>query len=62
MSVPFVPLNWRQTADELAWQLRDASITVLVVDEERAAVAKIGLRRLAGHDRADRGAGTPGSA
>jgi O-succinylbenzoic acid--CoA ligase len=40
MSVPFVPLNWRQTADELAWQLRDADITVLLVDEERAAVAK----------------------
>jgi O-succinylbenzoic acid--CoA ligase len=40
MSVPFVPLNWRQTADELAWQLRDAGIAVLVVDEERAPVAK----------------------
>jgi O-succinylbenzoic acid--CoA ligase len=39
MAVPFVPLNWRQTADELAWQLRDADITVLVVDEERATVA-----------------------
>src|SRR5829696_2684833 len=40
IAVPFVPLNWRQTADELAWQLRDAGISVLVVDEERAAVAK----------------------
>ena len=40
MSVPFVPLNWRQTASELAWQLRDAGITVLIVDEERATVAK----------------------
>src|SRR5829696_1223481 len=40
MAVPFVPLNWRQTADELAWQLRDAGISVLVVDEERATVAK----------------------
>jgi o-succinylbenzoate---CoA ligase len=40
MSVPFVPLNWRQTADELAWQVRDAGISVLVVDEERATVAK----------------------
>jgi O-succinylbenzoic acid--CoA ligase len=39
MSVPFVPLNWRQTAGEIAWQLRDAGITVLVVDEERATVA-----------------------
>jgi O-succinylbenzoic acid--CoA ligase len=40
MTVPFVPLNWRQSADELAWQLRDAGITVLVVDEDRAALAK----------------------
>jgi o-succinylbenzoate---CoA ligase len=40
MSVPVVPLNWRQTAREIAWQLRDAGITVLVVDDERAAVAK----------------------
>jgi o-succinylbenzoate---CoA ligase len=40
ISVPFVPLNWRQKPDELAWQVRDAGITVLVVDEERAAVAK----------------------
>ena len=40
MSVPFVPLNWRQTADETAWQLRDAGISVLVVDEDRATMAK----------------------
>src|SRR4051794_15656658 len=40
MTVPFVPLNWRQSADELAWQVRDSGITLLVVDEERAAVAK----------------------
>jgi o-succinylbenzoate---CoA ligase len=40
MTVPFVLLNWRQTAAELSWQLRDAGITVLVVDEERATVAK----------------------
>jgi o-succinylbenzoate---CoA ligase len=39
-AVSFVPLNWRQTADELAWQLRDAGISVLVVDEKRATVAK----------------------
>jgi O-succinylbenzoic acid--CoA ligase len=39
-SAPFVPLNWRQTASEIAWQLRDAGITVLIVDEERAALAK----------------------
>lgn len=40
ISVPFVPLNWRQTPDEIAWQLRDAGITVLAVDEGRAAVAE----------------------
>jgi O-succinylbenzoic acid--CoA ligase len=41
MAVPIVPLNWRQTAEELAWQLRDAGISLLVVDEERATVAKL---------------------
>jgi O-succinylbenzoic acid--CoA ligase len=40
MSVPVVLLNWRQTAPEIAWQLSDAGITVLAVDEERATVAK----------------------
>ena len=40
MSVPIVPLNWRQTEGEISWQLRDAGITVLVVDEERAEAAK----------------------
>ena len=40
MSVPVVLLNWRQTAAEIAWQLRDAGITVLAVDEERSTVAK----------------------
>ena len=40
ISVPVVPLNWRQTEDEVAWQLRDAGITVLIVDEDRAAVAE----------------------
>ena len=39
LSVPFVPLNWRQTPAEVAWQLRDAGITVLIIDEERAAAA-----------------------
>jgi O-succinylbenzoic acid--CoA ligase len=39
MSVSVVPLNWRQTAREIAWQLRDAGITVLAVDDERATVA-----------------------
>ncbi|HEX2283036.1 MAG TPA: o-succinylbenzoate--CoA ligase [Thermomicrobiales bacterium] len=41
MAVPFVPLNWRQTPGELAWQLRDAGITMLVIDEERANMAKL---------------------
>jgi o-succinylbenzoate---CoA ligase len=40
MSVPVVPLNWRQTEDEIRRQLRDAGITVLVVDEDRATTAK----------------------
>jgi O-succinylbenzoic acid--CoA ligase len=39
LAAPVVPLNWRQTADEIAWQLRDADITMLLVDEERLAVA-----------------------
>ena len=39
LSAPFVPLNWRQTESEIGWQLQDVGITVLVVDEERAAVA-----------------------
>jgi O-succinylbenzoic acid--CoA ligase len=46
MSVPFVPLNWRQTPGEIAWQLRDAEISVLVVDEERADVARAACARL----------------
>ena len=47
LSVPFVPLNWRQTPDEVAWQLRDAGITVLVVDDQRAAVMHTAWARLA---------------
>lgn len=39
LATPVVPLNWRQTADEIAWQLQDADITVLLVDEERLSVA-----------------------
>jgi O-succinylbenzoic acid--CoA ligase len=46
MAVPFVPLNWRQTAPEIAWQLQDAGITVLAVDEERAALAKAACAEL----------------
>jgi o-succinylbenzoate---CoA ligase len=46
ISVPVVPLNWRQTEDEVAWQLRDAGITVLIVDEDRAAVAEAASTKL----------------
>jgi O-succinylbenzoic acid--CoA ligase len=40
LSAPVVLLNWRQTGREISWQLSDAGITVLAVDEERATVAK----------------------
>lgn len=45
----FVPLGWRLTADELAWQISAASVTTLVYDEPRADIAvrlgaKLGLR------------------
>src|SRR5215216_808714 len=46
MSAPVVPLNWRQTAPEISWQLQDAGITVLAVDEERAAVARAACTEL----------------
>ena len=39
IAAPIVPLNWRQTSDEIAWQLRDAAVRVLVVDEERFDIA-----------------------
>ncbi|MBA2597435.1 MAG: o-succinylbenzoate--CoA ligase [Chloroflexia bacterium] len=39
LDVPFVPLNWRQTSDEIAWQIRDADIGVLVADEAGAELA-----------------------
>jgi o-succinylbenzoate---CoA ligase len=39
LGAAFVPLNWRLTQDELAWQIADAGISVLVVDEERMATA-----------------------
>jgi o-succinylbenzoate---CoA ligase len=39
IAAPIVPLNWRQTSEEIAWQLRDSAVTVLVVDEERVDVA-----------------------
>ena len=46
IAAPIVPLNWRQTSDEMAWQLRDSAVSVLVVDEERmdmANIASVGL-------------------
>jgi o-succinylbenzoate---CoA ligase len=46
IAAPFVPLNWRQAESEIAWQIADAGITVLVVDEERAAVAKMACARM----------------
>jgi O-succinylbenzoic acid--CoA ligase len=40
LEAEFVPLNWRQTIGELAWQVQDAGISVLVADEERLASAR----------------------
>lgn len=39
LGVAVVPINWRQTSDELAWQVRDADVGVLVVDPEREPAA-----------------------
>jgi len=36
----FVPLNWRQTPEELAWQIRSADIKTLIVDGPRIAAAE----------------------
>lgn len=41
-----VPLNWRHSAEELAWQIDDAQIGVLLVDEERLPVATEACRGL----------------
>ncbi|HET9876332.1 MAG TPA: long-chain fatty acid--CoA ligase [Mycobacterium sp.] len=46
----FVPLNWRLTAAELGYILRDAGVHTLLADAERAAVidpvrAEVGLQR-----------------
>ncbi|MFN8590061.1 MAG: o-succinylbenzoate--CoA ligase [Thermomicrobiales bacterium] len=46
LGVPFVPLNWRQTAEEIAWQLAAAEIGVLLVDESRWEVAQGAARDL----------------
>jgi O-succinylbenzoic acid--CoA ligase len=46
LGIPYVPLNWRLTPSELAWQLREAGVTLLLVDEalmETAMSASAGL-------------------
>ena len=40
IAAPIVPLNWRQTSEEIAWQLQDSAVKVLVVDEERVDKAR----------------------
>ncbi len=40
LAAPIVPLNWRQTSEEIAWQLSNSAVTVLVVDQERVDVAR----------------------
>ena len=45
LGVPFVPLNWRQSTAEIAWQVRDAQITCLIADDDRLnAATAIGKR------------------
>ena len=43
LGLPFVPLNWRQTDAELAWQIQDADITLLIADEAGEANARTAL-------------------
>jgi o-succinylbenzoate---CoA ligase len=38
--IEIVMLNWRQTADEIAWQVADAGISLLLTDEERLELAR----------------------
>jgi o-succinylbenzoate---CoA ligase len=38
--VVLAPFNWRHSAEELAWQINDAQIGVLLVDEKRLAKAR----------------------
>ncbi|WP_242657213.1 acyl-CoA synthetase [Mycobacterium talmoniae] len=50
LGAAFVPLNWRLTAAELGYILRDAGVHTLLADAERAAVidptrAEVGLAR-----------------
>lgn len=39
LGMPIVPLNWRQSAEEITWQAADAGVTVLLCDEQNAATA-----------------------
>jgi o-succinylbenzoate---CoA ligase len=41
LGAAFVPLNWRLTSEELAWQIANAGISVLVVDDARMAPAAV---------------------
>ncbi len=40
LGIPFVPLNWRQSPAELAWQFQDAEITLLIADEHHEAISE----------------------
>lgn len=41
-----VPLNWRLSAEELRWQITDAQIDLLLIDEAREEVARAACRNL----------------
>jgi o-succinylbenzoate---CoA ligase len=44
--VVLAPLNWRHSAGELAWQIEDAQIGVLLVDEKRMAKVRAACREM----------------
>jgi O-succinylbenzoic acid--CoA ligase len=46
LKVSIVPLNWRQTPEEIRWQLEHSAIRVLVVDRERLPLAESATRDL----------------
>lgn len=39
LGVPIVPLSWRQSQEEIAWQIRDAGVSLLLCDRQNAATA-----------------------
>jgi O-succinylbenzoic acid--CoA ligase len=41
LGAAFVPLNWRLTPAEIAWQLRDANVSLLLTDDHALADAAI---------------------